>query len=86
MRWAFSIYDVNGDGIITVKEVKAIIRSIQMLVNAVGDKNMSDSKIEYMFDHLDANHDGYLTLNEFMRGSKANPQFMKLLNDYIGGS
>ena len=36
-----------------------------------------------MFASCDRDGDGTLTVEEFIRGSKSNPVFMKLLMDYV---
>ena len=82
LRWAFSIYDVNGDGRVSVHEISNIVKSVQALAN-VHDLNLSEGKIQQYFISCDHNKDGTLTVDEFIRGSKANPVFMKLLIDYI---
>lgn len=82
LRWAFNIYDVNGDGKVSVTEISNIVRSVQALAN-VRDLNLSDGKIQQYFVSCDHNKDGTLTVDEFINGSKANPVFMKLLIDYV---
>lgn len=82
LRWAFNIYDINGDGRISITEVASIVKSVQALTNAQ-DRNLNDTKVQSYFENLDRNRDGELTVNEFIRGSKANPVFMKLLTDYL---
>lgn len=76
------MYDVNGDGRVSIAEVGNIVNSIQALVNAK-DKNLNSDKIEQIFHFYDNNQDGTLTVDEFIRGSKSNPMFMRLLTDYI---
>ena len=51
--------------------------------------NISDYKVRFffirykMFASCDRDGDGTLTVEEFIRGSKSNPVFMKLLMDYV---
>jgi len=82
LRWAFNIYDVNGDGKVSISEVSSIVKSVQALVN-VHDRNLDEEKLQIYFERCDKNQDGTLTVDEFIRGSRANPVFMKLLIDYI---
>ncbi|XP_057297902.1 neurocalcin-delta-like [Hydractinia symbiolongicarpus] len=82
LHWAFNMYDVNGDGRVSIAEVGNIVNSVQALVNAK-DKNLNSDKIEQIFHFYDNNQDGTLTVDEFIRGSKSNPMFMRLLTDYI---
>ncbi|RWS03361.1 Kv channel-interacting protein 4-like protein, partial [Dinothrombium tinctorium] len=53
LRWAFSLYDLNGDGIITKVEIEKIISSVYDLMGRPLDK-------------LDLNHDGQITVDEFL--------------------
>lgn len=82
LRWAFNMYDVDGDGTVTIAEVCNIARSVQQLMG-VRDANLSDEKMYRMFAKCDKNGDGTLTVEEFIKGSKSNPVFMKLLMDYV---
>ena len=82
LRWAFNMYDVNGDGTVTIAEVCNIAKSVQQLMG-VRDANLSDEKMYKMFASCDRNGDGTLTVDEFIKGSKSNPVFMKLLMDYV---
>ena len=82
LRWAFHIYDVNGDGRVSINEVSSIVKSVQALAN-VHDSNLSEEKLQQYFGKCDKNSDGTLTVDEFVRGSRQNPLFMKLLIDYI---
>ncbi len=83
LQWAFSIYDIDGNGRITAKELVTIIRSIKYMADALDDQNISDDKILQIFKAFDVNNDGVLTAEEFMLGAQQNPVFMRMLEDYV---
>ena len=83
LRWAFSIYDIDGNGCITARELVTIIKSIKSMADALDDQNISDEKILEIFKTFDLNKDGVLTADEFMIGAGKNPLFMKMLEDYV---
>ena len=83
LQWAFSIYDIDGNGYITARELVTIIKSIKHMANALDDQNISDDKILQIFKVFDVNNDGVLTAAEFITGAKKNPVLMKMLEDYV---
>ena len=83
LRWAFQIYDIDGNGYITKKEMLSIVKSIQKMVGALDDKNASDEKLLHIFKAFDTNKDGKLSLQEFIDGAKKDPTFIKMLQIYV---
>lgn len=83
LQWAFSIYDINGDGSISSRELITIIKSIKSMADALDDHNATDDKILQIFKTFDINNDGVLTFEEFMVGARKDPLFMKMLDDYV---
>lgn len=78
LRWAFSIYDVSGDGFITKQEM---FRIVDALYKTMGD-NPGETKGIPNWDELtpeertlkvfqcfDRNRDGVLSLSEFIEGA-----------------
>ncbi|RWS02444.1 Kv channel-interacting protein 2-like protein, partial [Dinothrombium tinctorium] len=69
LKWIFQLYDINGDGFITKKELSIIINSIYTLLgkksNAVDDKYIEE-KTRKFFHRFDINSDGYISHNEFI--------------------
>ena len=84
LRYAFAIYDMDGNGRITAKELQTIIRSIQLMANALDDRQITDDKVLEMFKAYDLNNDGVLTEDEFVEGSEDNPFFVNMLQNFIG--
>jgi len=76
IRFAFQIYDFNGDGRLSKEEVFSIIMSVY---NFVGKMNRGDPTVaaldivDQLFIEVDANNDGFLSLAEFEKGCLKNP-------------
>ena len=78
LRWAFSIYDVNGDGFITKQEM---FRIVDALYKTMGDNPEETEGIPNwdeltpeertlkVFHTFDSNRDGVLSLSEFIEGA-----------------
>ncbi|EDO37926.1 predicted protein [Nematostella vectensis] len=80
LRWAFSIYDVNGDGFITKQEM---FRIVDALYRTAGDNPDTSPGLISQWDELtpeertlkvfrnfDTDRDGVLSLTEFLEGAK----------------
>jgi len=79
LKWAFSIYDVNGDGNITKQEM---FRIVDALYKTMGDNPGENDGIPSwdeltpeertlkVFRSFDTNRDGVLSLSEFIEGAK----------------
>ena len=76
------MYDINGDGRISINEVINIVKSVQELLRLDGN-HYSHEQIEKTFWACDQNKDGRLTIEEFIKGSKSNPVLMNVLSDYV---
>ncbi|CAH0385528.1 unnamed protein product [Bemisia tabaci] len=69
LRWAFKLYDINGDGCITRSELGEIVVAIHELM---GKKHQHDvdrkarTHVDTVFRKLDINQDGVITLEEFI--------------------
>ncbi|XP_046384403.1 Kv channel-interacting protein 4-like [Ischnura elegans] len=81
IRWAFSLYDVNDDGYVTKEELTEVVTAIYDLVgenhrthHRTGDSVDGDllppespsDHVDRMFKKLDLNHDGVITVDEFI--------------------
>ena len=76
LRWAFSVYDINGDGFISESEMKAIVKSIQKIKRT--DK-ASAMKVLRIFKELDKDNDGQLSLTEFVEGAKKDKLLIEIM-------
>ncbi|XP_037072641.1 Kv channel-interacting protein 4-like isoform X2 [Pollicipes pollicipes] len=70
LRWAFSLYDVNGDGYITKEEMLDVVGSVYMLVgrraSPTGEDTTTKQHVDRIFQRMDINGDGVVTLEEFV--------------------
>ena len=79
LRWAFDVYDIDGNGVISTNEVLAIVKSIQKMMGYMNDKNTSEERLLNIFRNFDKNHDEMLSLTEFIDGAKQDQIFVKML-------
>lgn len=68
LRWTFRLYDVNGDGLITQNELSEIIYSVHELMGRrhLDDDRKAREQAIRVFDKMDLNKDGIITIEEFM--------------------
>ena len=85
LRWAFQIYDIDGNGYITQNELFSIMKAVQNMVGAIDDENiMSKSRMSNVFNKMDLNKDCKLSLEEFLSGAQEDETFVHLLSAYNG--
>ncbi|XP_011878733.1 PREDICTED: Kv channel-interacting protein 4 [Vollenhovia emeryi] len=77
LRWTFSLYDINGDGCITREEMTDIVTAVYELMGKFADPNLNHEgvreKVDRMFQKMDGNRDGVVTLSEFLEACRADP-------------
>ncbi|XP_046431009.1 Kv channel-interacting protein 1-like isoform X1 [Neodiprion fabricii] len=77
LRWTFSLYDINGDGCITRDEMTDIVTAVYDLMGKFADPNLDHEgirdKVDRMFQKMDGNRDGVVTLNEFLDACREDP-------------
>ncbi|XP_058129898.1 Kv channel-interacting protein 4-like [Anopheles ziemanni] len=68
--WTFSLYDINHDGKITREEMTDIVTAIYELMGARDDGGTDEvnikSKVDNIFQKMDTNGDGVITIEEFL--------------------
>ncbi|OON13969.1 EF hand, partial [Opisthorchis viverrini] len=74
LGWAFRLYDVNGDGVITRGEMLKVVNAIYDLLGRnteppIGE-NTTSEHVDRVFRRLDLNQDGVITLDEFLEACK----------------
>ncbi|KAL3213952.1 hypothetical protein MRX96_007351 [Rhipicephalus microplus] len=81
LRWAFQLYDLNGDGIISRDEMTDVIVSIHSLAEGQ-TMTIRDSVRDHanrVFQKLDLNQDGVVTIDEFIETCLKDENVMKSL-------
>ncbi|CAG0881944.1 unnamed protein product [Darwinula stevensoni] len=69
LDWVFRLYDLNGDGVITRHEIRAIIISVHQLMGAHSrppiDERVVNEQVERLFQKMDLDGDGVVSWHEF---------------------
>ncbi|XP_064602054.1 Kv channel-interacting protein 4-like isoform X7 [Liolophura sinensis] len=70
LEWAFHLYDINGDGIITKEEMMDIVSAIYDMMGRFTepqiDEGTARDHVNRVFQKMDMNKDGVISLDEFM--------------------
>ncbi|XP_063683808.1 neuronal calcium sensor 1-like [Bolinopsis microptera] len=87
LDWAFSLYDLDGDGYISSAEMLSIVTSIYEMVGNMlilpKDEDTPQKRVRKIFMQMDQDNDGRLTRQEFKDGSKMDPFIVQALSiDY----
>ncbi|XP_064630271.1 Kv channel-interacting protein 1-like isoform X8 [Lineus longissimus] len=70
LQWAFDLYDINGDGIITKDEMLDIVSAIYDMMGRFAepcvDETTARDHVDRVFQKMDLNQDGVISMDEFM--------------------
>ncbi|XP_058134081.1 calsenilin isoform X3 [Dasypus novemcinctus] len=80
LRWAFNLYDINKDGLVTKEEMLAIVKSIyDMMGRRTCPVLRPDAPLEHVerfFLKMDRNQDGVVTIDEFLETCQKDENIM----------
>ena len=76
IRFAFDMFDENGDGTISKDEMGEIFTSLQNIFSGARGSRTGRSQSDAIFEYLDRDHDGTITYEEFRRGISKHPQLL----------
>lgn len=91
LEWAFTMYDINGDGTIDQKEMVEIISAIYNMVGSALTESTEDdspeNRTKEIFNKMDINKDNVLSKDEFIKGCMADQFLYQMLTaDQSGGA
>uniref|UniRef100_A0A8D9AKQ4 Kv channel-interacting protein 1 n=1 Tax=Cacopsylla melanoneura TaxID=428564 RepID=A0A8D9AKQ4_9HEMI len=70
LRWIFTLYDINGDGVLSRDDLFNIVSSVYELMGVYTtqafDNGTVAKRVEIMFQRMDRNKNGQITLDEFL--------------------
>ena len=80
LEWVFDVYDLDGNGEITLTEMKHILMFIRDNSNATEiPEDAFNAQIEDIFNTVDTDSNGVLSLEEFIEGMNMYPSFWDML-------
>ncbi|KAL9983455.1 hypothetical protein ACROYT_G005630 [Oculina patagonica] len=72
MKWAFQLYDLDGDGCITREEMATVVHSVHCMMGLdslpSGAEMSVEEQVERLFVLMDKNGDGVISEEEFLEG------------------
>ena len=92
LKWLFSVYDRDRNGKITQDEVRHIAHLMMKTshgsehsehycpVDHTEDDDEDEDHISCIFHNIDADQNGYWTLDEFVEGISSHPELVKILH------
>ncbi|XP_051979470.1 guanylyl cyclase-activating protein 1-like [Xyrauchen texanus] len=82
LRWYFKLYDVDGSGCIDREELLLIFKAIRA-INGIEQEMSAEDFTNMVFDKIDLNGDGQLSLEEFMGGIQGDDTLLDMLTQSL---
>uniref|UniRef100_A0A674AHD2 Guanylyl cyclase-activating protein 2-like n=1 Tax=Salmo trutta TaxID=8032 RepID=A0A674AHD2_SALTR len=81
LKWSFKVFDNDDNGRLDRHELRIIIRvRVWAEVDEAGQIHLTPEEVcDHIFQKIDENGDGQLTLEEFVEGAKRDPWVQKLI-------
>ena len=82
LSWAFNLYDIDNNGYISKDELSEIVSAIYEMIGSKnnGTDKGSEKIVDRIFEEMDSNGDGVLSLSEFLEGGKTQSYLTNMLN------
>ncbi|KAA0702327.1 Guanylyl cyclase-activating protein 1 [Triplophysa tibetana] len=77
LKWYFKLFDQDGNGKIDRDEMETIFKAIQDITRSYDIP--PDDIVSLIYEKIDINNEGELTLEEFITGAKEHPDIMEML-------
>merc|ERR1712059_173654 len=91
LNWAFSMYDVDGNGAIDLVEMTKIVKCIYKMMDGPGrtvvrgpthKQETPEIRAETIFRRMDINSDGRVTRQEFVRSCLDDQKLIDMLTPH----
>ncbi|KAI3377723.1 hypothetical protein L3Q82_008450, partial [Scortum barcoo] len=87
LKWSFKMYDKDGNGKLDRQEVKHLIKILYKIKLQKSNISMTPTEIcDRIFELVDQNDDGQITLSEFMEGAQKDEWVMNMLKLDVNAS
>ncbi|KAG9265620.1 guanylate cyclase activator 1d [Astyanax mexicanus] len=77
LKWYFKLFDQDGNGKIDKEELETIFTAIQDITRNY--EIVPEEIVTLIYEKIDVNGEGELTLEEFIEGAKGHPDIMEML-------
>ncbi|TRY90889.1 hypothetical protein DNTS_021961 [Danionella cerebrum] len=77
LKWYFKLFDQDGNGKIDRDEMETIFKAIQDITRSY--EIPPDDIVSLIYERIDVNNEGELTLEEFITGAKGHLDIMEML-------
>ncbi|KAF7697083.1 guanylate cyclase activator 1d isoform X1 [Silurus meridionalis] len=77
LKWYFKLFDQDGNGKIDKEELETIFTAIQDITQ--NHSIVPEEIVALIFEKIDVNGEGELTLEEFIEGARGHPDIMEML-------